>query len=91
MENNARTDLITNEGDMPIDFTDDYEDIKELLSSHMEANKIDSDSARKWEETQMLEDVNKLKSDPLLTPPVSHGGATLLHIAAAKNYIKVLK
>ena len=90
MENNARADLISNEREMPIDLAEEYE-ITELLSSHMEANKIDPDAARNNEEARMLEDVNKLRNDPSLIPPVSHGGATFLHIAAAKNYVKLLK
>ena len=43
------------------------------------------------EEAAMLEDAQRLKNDPSLKPPVSVGGATLLHIAAAKNYLQVLK
>ena len=43
------------------------------------------------EEAAMLEDAQRLKNDSSLKPPISVGGATLLHIAAAKNYLRVLK
>ena len=39
----------------------------------------------------MLEDAKKLRNDPTISPVMSNGGATPLHVAAAKNYITVLK
>ena len=39
----------------------------------------------------MLQDAKKLRSDPALSPVLSNNGATPLHVAAAKNYIAVLK
>ena len=39
----------------------------------------------------MLQDAKKLRNDPNLCPVMSNNGATPLHVAAAKNYIAVLK
>lgn len=43
------------------------------------------------EERLMLADANRLKNDPSLSPVLSPGGATVLHVAAAKNYLDVLE
>ena len=43
------------------------------------------------EERMMLADANRLKNDPSLSPGVSPGGASVLHVAAAKNYLEVLE
>ena len=52
---------------------------------------IDVEEMKGVEEAAMLEDAQRLKNDSSLTLPISVGGATLLHIAAAKNYLRVLK
>ena len=52
---------------------------------------IDVEEMKGVEEAAMLEDAKRLKNDPSLKPLISVGGATLLHIAAAKNYLRVLK
>ena len=39
----------------------------------------------------MLEDAKKLRDNPNVIPVISPGNATPLHVAAAKNYISVLK
>ena len=52
---------------------------------------IDVEEVKGVEEAAMLEDAQRLKNDSSLKPPISVGGATLLHIAAAKNYLRVLK
>lgn len=53
---------------------------------------IDAEEARKEEEEMMLRDANQwLNSKTLQDVPHPKTGATALHIAAAKGYIKVLK
>ena len=52
---------------------------------------IDVEEMKGVEEAAMLEDAKRLKNDPSLKPLINVGGATLLHIAAAKNYLQVLK
>ena len=52
---------------------------------------IDVEEMKSVEEAAMLEDAQRLKNDSSLKPPISVGGATPLHIAAAKSYLRVLK
>ena len=52
---------------------------------------IDVEEMKSIEEAAMLEDAQRLKNDPSLKSPISVGGATPLHIAAAKSYLRVLK
>ena len=52
---------------------------------------IDVEEMKSVEEAAMLEDAQRLKNDSSLNPPISVGGATPLHIAAAKSYLRVLK
>ena len=47
--------------------------------------------AKTREESLMLIDANRLRNDPSLSPAVSSGGATVIHVAAAKNYLHVLE
>lgn len=47
--------------------------------------------AKTKEEMLMLTDANRLKNDPSLVPAVSPGGASVVHVAAAKNYLQVLE
>ena len=39
----------------------------------------------------MLQDAKKLRNDPTISLVISNNGASPLHVAAAKNYITVLK
>lgn len=48
-------------------------------------------NAKTREESLMLTDANRLKNDPSLAPAISPGGATVIHVAAAKNYLQVLE
>ena len=52
---------------------------------------IDVDAAKSEEERIMLIDANKLKNNPTLGVPLGSSQATPLHVAAAKNYLDVLK
>jgi len=53
---------------------------------------IDADQARNEEEEVMLRDANQwLNSGSFDDVPHPKTGATALHIAAAKGYIKVMK
>ena len=52
---------------------------------------VNVSDAKRREETMMLADANRLKNDPSLMAGVSPGGATLLHVAAAKNYLEVME
>ena len=52
---------------------------------------IDIDDIKCEEERRMLEDANKLRNNPEIESVLCTGGATPLHVAAAKNYTTVLK
>ena len=52
---------------------------------------VDVSDAKMREEGLMLADANRLKNDPSLAPAISPGGATVVHVAAAKNYLSVLE
>lgn len=57
---------------------------------------VDADAARREEEDMMMEDANQwLNSYQNGNPPIEHRhaktGATALHVAAAKGYVKVIK
>lgn len=52
---------------------------------------IDLEGIRSEEEMVMLEDANELRNNPNSKPLISSGGATPIHVAAAKNYTTVLK
>jgi protein phosphatase 1 regulatory subunit 12A len=49
------------------------------------------DDVKCEEERIMLEDAKKLRNNPKLEAMVSPGGATPLHVAAAKNYTTVIQ
>ena len=52
---------------------------------------IDADAARSEEENQMLEDANKwLNNKSVKEKRHQRTGATALHVAAAKGYMKVI-
>ncbi len=91
LESGAHPALVNNEGDTPLDLIDEQEEMASLFSTHIETHHIDMEAVKGLEETRMLEDVNRLKNDPSLTPPISSGGATLLHVASAKGYLSVLQ
>lgn len=52
---------------------------------------VDIDEIKCEEERIMLEDAKKLRNNPSTSSVMSPGNATPLHVAAAKNYISVMK
>ena len=52
---------------------------------------VDVSAVKMEEERLMLADANRLKNDPSLSSVLSPGGATILHVAAAKDYLEVLE
>ena len=52
---------------------------------------VNVSDAKCEEESMMLADANRLKNDPSLSPAVSPGGATMLHVVSAKNYLQVME
>ena len=70
-----------------------YFSCQQLLSPSLLASisGVDVTDAKMREESLMLADANRLKNDPSLTPAISPGGASVLHVAAAKNYLQVME
>ena len=83
--------LVNNEGDTPLELAEDYDEIIDMIQEKIDQDLIDVNAVKGVEESIMLEDANRLKNDCTLVQVVSHGGATPLHIAAAKEYTQVMR
>ncbi|XP_022240507.1 protein phosphatase 1 regulatory subunit 12B-like isoform X2 [Limulus polyphemus] len=91
LENGASVAAVNNDGELPIDIAES-EEMEELLQAEIDKLGIDCDAARTEEENLMMKDaqefiVNKQDYNSKIHPKT---GATALHVAAAKGYIKVL-
>ncbi|XP_071133924.1 protein phosphatase 1 regulatory subunit 12A-like isoform X45 [Mytilus edulis] len=86
----ANVAAVNNDGDLPIDICED-EIMEHMLQDEMSKLDIDADAARQEEENQMLEDANKwLNNKSVKEKRHQKTGATALHVAAAKGYMKVI-
>ncbi|XP_052089089.1 protein phosphatase 1 regulatory subunit 12A-like isoform X12 [Mytilus californianus] len=86
----ANVAAVNNDGDLPIDICED-EIMEQMLQEEMSKLDIDADAARQEEENQMLEDANKwLNNKSVKEKRHQKTGATALHVAAAKGYMKVI-
>ncbi|BFZ09863.1 hypothetical protein BsWGS_12904 [Bradybaena similaris] len=90
INHNANVAAVNNDGDLPIDIAENDE-MENLLQDEMNKRDIDADAARCEEEQRMLEDANKWLRDKTVEE-IQHPktGATALHVAAAKGYLKVM-
>ena len=107
MENGAFPAAVNNEGQTPLDLAEDFDDISELLQLEIDrlgmffirggndftciCVGIDLEDVKCEEERVMLEDAKAMRNNPNIKPLTSPGGATPLHVAAAKNYTTVLE
>ena len=81
---------VNNDGDLPFDICEN-DGMEKLLEDAMEEQGIDADAARREEEDRMMEDANQwLNSNDVPDEKHPKTGATALHVAAAKGYIKVI-
>ncbi|XP_030850011.1 protein phosphatase 1 regulatory subunit 12B isoform X4 [Strongylocentrotus purpuratus] len=91
IENGADLVACNNEGELPMDLAEE-EDMEEFLQDEMDKQDLDVDQARTEEHDKMLEDakqwVNSKKVTDRRHPKT---GATSLHVASAKGYIKVME
>ncbi|KAG8222330.1 hypothetical protein J437_LFUL001872 [Ladona fulva] len=94
LENGANVACVNNDGHLPIDIADS-DVMEELLNKHIYAQGIDCDKARNEEEQLMLHDAKEWLNSggDAASKEVPHPktGATALHVAAAKGYIKVMR
>ncbi|XP_076322035.1 protein phosphatase 1 regulatory subunit 12B-like [Tachypleus tridentatus] len=91
LEHGASVAAVNNDGELPIDIAES-EEMEELLQAEIDKLGIDCDAARTGEENLMMKDAqdflfNKQDHNNKIHPKT---GATALHVAAAKGYIKVL-
>ncbi|KAI9563303.1 hypothetical protein GHT06_010761 [Daphnia sinensis] len=93
IEHNSDVAAVNNDGELPIDIAE-TEAMEELLERETQLRGIDCEAARSQEERQMLADTSRwLEGDPAsarLLQPHPRTGATPLHVAAAKGYIRVM-
>ncbi|XP_067012407.2 protein phosphatase 1 regulatory subunit 12A isoform X2 [Anabrus simplex] len=91
IEHGANVAAVNNDAELPVDLaeTDEMEDmLRQVLNSHG----IDCDEARNEEERMMLADAKEwLNGGESRDVPHPKTGATALHVAAAKGYIKVIR
>ncbi|CAI8045836.1 Protein phosphatase 1 regulatory subunit 12A [Geodia barretti] len=90
LDNGAFPAPVNNEGDTPCDLVED-DVIRDLITDVIHKQGVDVSDVKTEEERLMLADANRLQNDPSLSPVLSPGGATVLHVAAAKNYLEVLE
>ncbi|KAK6628952.1 hypothetical protein RUM43_002769 [Polyplax serrata] len=92
IESGASVAAVNNDGELPLDIAES-DAMDDILQEIIDAQGIDCDVARNGEEIMMLEDAkNWLNGDESVDPLAPHpkSGATALHVAAAKGYIKVM-
>ncbi|KAL3882577.1 hypothetical protein ACJMK2_028907 [Sinanodonta woodiana] len=90
LEMGASVSAVNNDGDLPMDICEDDE-MEKLLQDEMDKQGVDADAARREEEEQMLRDANQWLNSKVIHE-IQHPktGASALHVAAAKGYIKVI-
>uniref|UniRef100_A0A8D8ZYU2 Protein phosphatase 1 regulatory subunit 12B n=1 Tax=Cacopsylla melanoneura TaxID=428564 RepID=A0A8D8ZYU2_9HEMI len=90
IDHGANVAACNNDGELAIDIAESDE-MEDLLQRHIELQGINPDDARTFEERSMLEDAKYwLSSGCLGDVPNPKTGASALHVAAAKGYIKVM-
>lgn len=87
----ANIAAVNNDGDLPIDICEDKK-MERLLQEEMNSQGVDAEAARREEEDLMLADANQWINSKggVQENPHPKTGATALHVAAAKGYIKVI-
>ncbi|XP_055888707.1 protein phosphatase 1 regulatory subunit 12C-like isoform X8 [Biomphalaria glabrata] len=90
IKHGANVAAVNNDGDLPSDIAENDE-MEKLLKDEMKKQGIDENSAKCEEEQRMLEDANKWLKDKNVEE-IKHPktGASALHVAAAKGYLKVM-
>ncbi|XP_035709029.1 protein phosphatase 1 regulatory subunit 12B isoform X12 [Folsomia candida] len=89
LEHGANVTALNNDCSIPLDICKSDE-IREIFIQDINAKGIDLKEARRGEELRMVEDVKRWSSNGYSEEPHPITGATALHVAACKGYIKVL-
>lgn len=91
LQEGASLTAVNCDGDVPADIALD-ETTESLLQSYTRRQGVDVESAKRWEEEQIMADARTWLTEGL-PADVRHPktGATPLHVAAAKGYLEALK
>ena len=90
LDNSANVSAVNNDGELAIDISESDE-MEEILQKEIDKQGINCDESRNTEERLMLEDARSWVNGKIFGDvPHNKTGATALHVAAAKGYIKVM-
>ncbi|XP_011636507.1 protein phosphatase 1 regulatory subunit 12A-like isoform X1 [Pogonomyrmex barbatus] len=90
IEQGCNLAAVNNDGELALDIAESDE-MEDMLQQHINKAGIDCDQARSEEERSMLNDAKAWRSGaPGKDSTHPRSGATALHVAAAKGYIKVM-
>jgi len=90
LDHGSNVAAVNNDGELAIDISESDE-MEELLQKEIDLQKVNCDEARNREEQCMLDDARDWKNSGKIGDRPHHKtGATALHVAAAKGYIKVI-
>ena len=90
LEHAANVSAVNNDGELAIDISESDE-MEDLLQKEIDKQGINCDESRNTEERLMLEDARSWVNGKIFGDvPHNKTGATALHVAAAKGYIKVM-
>ncbi len=90
LEHSANVSAVNNDGELAIDISESDE-MEDLLEQEINKQGINCDESRNTEERLMLEDARSwLNAKVFGDVPHVKTGATALHVASAKGYIKVM-
>lgn len=90
IEQGCNLAAVNNDGELALDIAEKVE-MEDMLQQHINKAGIDCDQARSEEERSMLNDARAWRSGASGKDSIHpRTGATALHVAAAKGYIKVM-
>merc|ERR1712106_578330 len=90
LDHGANVAAVNNDGELAIDISESDE-MEDLLQKEIDVRQINCEDARNREEQCMLDDARDwYNSGNFGDRPHAKTGATALHVAAAKGYIKVI-
>ncbi len=90
LEQHANVSAVNNDGELAIDISESDE-MEDLLQKEVDSQGINCEESRNTEERLMLEDAKSwLAAKNYADVAHAKTGATALHVAAAKGYIKVM-
>ena len=91
LEHKADVAAVNNDGELAIDISESDE-MEDLLQKEIDSRSINCEDARNLEEQCMLNDARDWKNSQIIKDqPHTKTGASALHVAAAKGYMKVMR